>query len=748
MSALSSDGAIQGKQPDGLVEVSCGKVRPAAEIDGAGTALDNPDLYLNRELTWLGFQRRVLNEAADPRTPLLERVKFLAIVSGNLDEFFMKRIGGLRQLIASGHIETSIDGRTPAEQINDCRELVREIQHEREAILSIVENALAAHDIGIRPWTSLKAADRKRLREDFIRNIFPLVTPLAMDPGHPFPFISNLALNLLVTMRFPGDDEIRMARVKVPIMAGVSPRLLRVGATNNFVTLEDVMSNNLDLIFPGMKIESCELFRVTRNAIVELDATDADDLLELVMTEIEERDFSPIVRLQVDSNMDNAHRGMLTAELGLQEEDVFDVDRMMAMHDLFEIAALDIADLHDPPHHPVDHPRLAQDPRSIFHIIRDGGPILLQHPYQSFTTSVERFLRTASEDPKVLAIKMTLYRTSAEGNVIDSLITAARNDKEVAVLVELKARFDEEANIRWARRLEEAGIHVTYGVVGLKTHTKMILVVRKDYDGLRRYVHVGTGNYHAGTARLYSDLGMLTCDAELGADLTEMFNYLTGFSPPRRYRRILAAPYTLKQTLIEKIDREIARQQAGESGLIQLKTNAIEDADIATALYRAGRAGVKVDLLVRDTCRVRPGIAGLSDSINVISTVGRFLEHSRIYYFRNGGEEEYYIGSADVMRRNLDFRVEVLAPVDDPQLREELRLFMNAQLADRRSAWEMHPDGIYRQRQPRSDEEALSAHMALIKIAEARYAAVASRDQKKVRRKLFKQFRRRLNNKK
>ncbi len=733
-----------GATKGGPAAVSAGPVCDQSELDGPGIPLDSPDLYLNRELSWLAFNLRVLHEAADRRTPLLERVKFLAIVSGNLDEFFMKRIGGLRRLIASGHSEVSLDGRTPLEQIAACRMAVRDIQVRRETILNEVEAELKRHDIGIVRWAELGNAERKRLRDKFVRNIFPLVTPLAMDPGHPFPFISNLALNLLVTMRFPGDDEIRMARVKVPVVPDVAPRLLRLSKGRRFVALEDIMANNLDLLFPGMKIESCELFRVTRNAIVESDQSDADDLLEQVRTELEERDFSPIVRLQVESAMDPVHRGMLTAELGLDEEDVFEVDRMMAMHDLFEIASLDIASLHYEPHHPVDHPRLTQDARSIFHIIRDGGPMLLLHPYYSFNTSVGRFLKTASEDPKVLAIKMTLYRTSAEGGVIQALVNAARNDKEVAVLVELKARFDEEANIGWARALEEAGIHVTYGVIGLKTHTKTILVVRRDYDGLRRYVHVGTGNYHPGTARLYSDVGMLSCDDELGSDLTELFNYLTGYSPPRGYRKILAAPYTLKQTLIEKIDREIELHQSGTPGLIQLKTNALEDADITQALYRAGRAGVQVDLLIRDTCRLRPGVPGLTDNVNVISTVGRFLEHARIYYFKNAGNEEYFIGSADLMKRNLDSRVEVVAPVEDETIREELRLMLNVQLADRRSAWDMDGNGMYTQRQPRDDSQSEGAQDTLIAVAEKRYEAVASREQKKVRKKLFKQFRKRL----
>ena len=733
-----------GNDSDGPASVSVGPTQDYASLNVAEMDLDSPDLYLNRELSWLAFNLRVLHEAADTRTPLLERVKFLAIVSGNLDEFFMKRIGGLKRLISSGHNELSVDGHTPSEQMSACRVIVDDIQNRREVILSRVEHALKKHDIGIAKWVDLTTSERKHLRTEYVRNIFPLVTPLAMDPGHPFPFISNLALNLLVTMRFPGDDEIRMARVKVPVVPGVVPRFIRLRDSYTFVALEDIMTNNLDLLFPGMKIESCEAFRVTRNAIVESNQADADDLLAQVKTELEERDFSPIVRLQVASTMDPVHRGMLTSELRLETADVFEVDRMMGMNDLFEIGSLDIAGLHHPPHHPVDHPRLAQDPRSIFYILRDGGPMLLQHPYQSFTATVERFLRTAAEDPKVLAIKMTLYRTSAEGNVIESLIAAARNGKEIAVLIELKARFDEEANIHWARRLEEAGIHVTYGVVGLKTHTKMILVVRKDYDGLRRYVHIGTGNYHPITARLYSDIGMLSCDEALGSDLTELFNYLTGFSPPRSYRKILAAPYTLKQSIIDKIDRETKLHTPDSPGLIQLKANALEDAETTRALYRAGRAGVRVDLLIRDTCRLRPGIPGLTDNIRVISTVGRFLEHTRVYYFRNGGDEEYYIGSADLMKRNLDLRVEVLAPVEEQTLKDELRLLLNVQLADRRSAWDMDGNGIYVQRQPGSEKENDGAHDALIKVAEKNYAAVASREQKKVRKKLYKQFRKRL----
>jgi polyphosphate kinase len=714
--------------------------KQAAEFD-----LDAPEVYLNRELTWLSFNQRVLHEAEDPRTPLLERVKFLAIVSNNLDEFFMKRIGGLKHQVAAGLQQLTVDGRTPAQQIAECHAVIRRMQAAQESTYRDLKGLLEQNTIRIVRYTDLDSKQQDTLRAHYLNNIFPVVTPLAMDPAHPFPFISNLALNLLVTLRYPGGTTLHMARVKVPVSKDVAPRLLAVSNSHTFVTLDDVIANNLDLLFPGMEIESCDLFRVTRNANVEIDEEEADDLLEMIESELRERHFAPIVRLEVMTGMNPALRGMLAAELGLDEEvDVFEVHGMMAMRDLFEIAGFDVAELHDPPHHPIDHPHLSDDRRNIFHIIREHGSLLLQHPYESFRTSVQRFLWTASKDPKVLAIKMTLYRTSPGGNVIKSLVAAARNGKQVVVLVELKARFDEAANIRWARRLEQAGIHVTYGVVGLKTHCKTILVLRKDYNGLRRYVHIGTGNYHGDTARLYSDLGMLTTQEALGEDVTELFNYLTGYSPPLRYRKILVAPKTLKKALLEKIEREIARQAAGAGGHIQFKANALEDADITKALYRASQAGVKVDLIVRDSCRLRPGIPGLSETVRVVSIVGRFLEHARIYYFRNAGDEEYYIGSADLMKRNLEGRVEVLAPVEDPELRQDLRLVLDAQLSDRRSGWDMQSDGSYLQRQPVDATDKRGCQEALISIAETRLAAAGKDKQNKVRKKLVNRFRKRL----
>jgi polyphosphate kinase len=557
-----------------------------------------------------------------------------------------------------------------------------------------------------------------------------------MDPAHPFPFISNLSLNLLVTVHDPRDSQASMARVKVPVGSGI-PRWLRIGNTRRFVRLEDVMAQNLDLLFPGMEVDACELFRVTRNANTERDEDEADDLLAMIESEIRDRRLAPIVRLEVLKGMSLERRGMLAAEFNLDEKlEVFELEGMMAMRDLMEVASLDIAALHHPPHHPIDHPKL-QSSRNIFHIIRDAGSLLLQHPYESFTTSVERFLREASEDPKVRAIKMTLYRTSSGSNILDYLCEAARNGKQVAVVVELKARFDEEANIHFANRLEEFGIHVTYGVVGLKTHAKVILVVRQDYDGLRRYAHIGTGNYHAGTARIYSDFGLLTCDEELGQDLTELFNYLTtGYRPKRNYRKLLPAPMSLKKALLAKIEREITTHSPESPGLIQLKMNALEDVDITRALYRASQAGVKVDLIVRDTCRLRPGIPGLSDHVRVVSIVGRFLEHARVYYFRNSGNEEYFIGSADCMKRNLESRVEVVAPVESASLRKEIRTVLDIQLGGDHDAWEMQPDGSYQFHPGASGGPRF--HPALIDLAEKRH-----REASRLRRRRPKGFARR-----
>jgi polyphosphate kinase len=681
--------------------------------------LHDSQWFLNRELTWLGFNRRVLHEAEDERTPLLERLKFIAIVSGNLDEFFMKRIGGLKQQIGAGMRELSLDGRTARQQVTECYAEIRDIEGRKEKSFQEICTLLEEKNILIERYDELTPKEKKLLREFYYANIFPLLTPQSIDPAHPFPFISNLSLNLLVSLRFPTSKRTSLVRIKVPVNAG-TPRFIRIGKGEHFIRLEEVMMNNLDMLFPGMEVVSCELFRVTRNANTEQDEEQADDLMEMIESELKERKFAPIVRLEIGAGMNSVHRGRLAAELELDEDtDVFEAPGFLAMRDLVELTRLDFPRLHDAPHHPIDHPQL-QAQSNIFHIIREAGAILLQHPYESFSTSVERFLREAATDPKVRGIKMTLYRTSRQSRIIDALILAAHNGKQVAVVVELKARFDEATNISLAERMEEAGIHVTYGVIGLKTHCKVIMVVRQDYSGLRRYLHIGTGNYHADTARLYSDVGILTCDQVIAEDVTELFNFLTtGFMLKRKYSKLALAPRMLKKTLLDKIEREINLHRASGGGLIQFKINALEDGDVVRALYRAAIAGVKIDLIVRDTCRLRPGIPGLSDSVRVVSIVGRFLEHARIYYFRNGGAEEYFIASADAMKRNLEARVEILCPVEPLELTKELRLLFDTHLADQRSAWDMQSDGSYVQRIP-GEGQGEGSHKLLIMRAEKR----------------------------
>ncbi|MCA9653395.1 MAG: polyphosphate kinase 1 [Myxococcales bacterium] len=668
---------------------------PALEV--TPTAPPEPpaiDYYLNRELTWLNFAWRVAQEAEDARNPLLERVRFLAIVGSTLDEFFMKRIGGLKSQVGAGMDDLSVDGRTPRQQIAAAYEVIRGLEARLHEIYQGLQAELAAEGIGLVPYATLPQDERAALREHYLRNIFPLVTPQAMDPAHPFPFISNLSLNLMVTLQQPEEARELLARIKVPIGQDI-PRFLRVGDSDRFVPLEQVMAENLDLLFPDLQVVGWDTFRVTRNADTEGDEDQADDLLAMIESELRERKFAPIVRVELPSGARTEHCRVLAVQFELEGDDVFEKPGLLGLADLADLAKVERPDLRWSPHRPIDHPRLPTG-RSIFRAIRDEGAVLLHHPYESFHTSVQRFLREASTDPKVRAIKMTLYRTSEDSQVVEALVDAARHGKQVAVVVELKARFDEAANIRWATHLEEAGIHVSYGVVGLKTHCKVILVVRQDRDGLRRYAHVGTGNYHAGNARGYTDLGLLTCDPDIGHDLTELFNYLTtGYRPIRNYLKILKAPKVLKQALLDRIEREARYHREHGGGLIQMKMNALEDAEITQALYAAARDGVRIDLIVRDTCRARPGLPGLSQTMRVVSVVGRFLEHARIYYFRNGGDEEYFIGSADLMKRNLESRVEVLVPVESSALREELRAVLDIQLADERSGWEMQPDGSY-----------------------------------------------------
>lgn len=684
-----------GRKPHAatLTAISKSAAQPAPD-------LNDPQWYLNRELTWLRFNDRVLHEAANPQNPLLERLKFFAIFASNIDEFFMKRIGGLKLQITTGMSGLTADGRTPQQQLEEARALVIEIEKKRDQQLPQLLSQLSEHGIQIVTYHELNETKQQQVRQHYIDNIFPLVTPQVIDPAHPFPFISNLSLNILVTIQSSDADEPVLARVKVPIGTTIGtgiPRFIQVGDEYHFVPLEDVMANNLDLLFPDVKILSKDFYFVARNAAAERAEASASDLMEMIELQLRDRRIASPVRMVVNREMSEERKGMLAAELGLDlESDVFVQDALMMQREMMQLAELPLPHLHYPPHIPANHYRLQEQQRSIFHILREAESILLQHPYESFATSVVRFLEEAARDQKVRAIKMTLYRTDRKTPIVDLLIEAARNGKQVAVVVELKAKFDEAANIEWAGRMEQAGIHVTYGVVGLKTHCKVLMAVRQDYSGLRRYTHIGTGNYHGGTARLYTDLGLLSCDEDIGHDVTELFNYLTtGCAPRRNYRKIIPAPKNLKKTLLANIEREIQTHSAESPGLIQIKTNALEDSDLVKALYQASQAGVRVELIIRDTCRLRPGIEGISENISVLSIVGRFLEHSRIFYFKNGGEDEYLIGSADLMKRNLESRVEVVVQITPPTLKKELRLVLNTLLDDNQNAWDMQADGSY-----------------------------------------------------
>ncbi len=661
-----------------------------------------PEVMLNRELTWLNFNYRVLREAQDDRNPLLERVFYLSVVHSNLDEFFMKRIGGLKQQREAGVESLTLDGRNPKQQIDACYARVRDLEQRAQNVFRGLDVELRAEGIQVGPPIEVEGKEREWVREHFLTNIFPLLTPQATDPAHPFPFISNLSLNLLVSLRYPGDEEHHSARVKVPVGTGL-PRFLKLPERDCFLPMEYVIAANLDQLFPGMQVVDVVFFRVTRNANTERDEELADDLLELIETELRDRKFAPVVRLEVMAGISDEQRALLATELELEDDDVFESDDLLGLSELKELLALRRPDLRFAPHHPVDAPEFARAP-NLFDVILRSGPVLVSHPYESFASSVERFLEQASRDPRVRAIKMTLYRTSSSSRVVDFLIDAARNGKQVAVLVELKARFDEAANIRWANSMEEAGIHVTYGVLGLKTHCKTLLIIRQDPDRIRRYAHLGTGNYHAGTARSYSDFSLFTCDEVVGSDLTELFNYLTtGYTPRRNYQKLLPAPKRLKPALLERIRREGILAESGREGRIRIKTNALQDVDVIRALYQASQSGARVELLIRDTCCLLPGVPGLSQNIRVISIVGRFLEHARLFYFGNDGDEQYYLGSADCMKRNLESRIEVMVPVEDPGPREILRHFLETQWTDMRNAWEMQPDGSYVQRVPDGD---------------------------------------------
>ena len=676
-------------------------------------------LYLNRELSWLAFNARVLHEATDPRVPLLERLKFLAIFSSNLDEFFMVRVAGLRRQVESGTVHVTPDGLTAAEQLDAIRDRVGVLLAEQRRCFAELQRELAPHHVRIVSMAELTSAERRAIDYHFESQIFPVLTPLAVDVGHPFPNISNLTLSLAVEVRHPEYGTVHFARVKVP------KRLARwqqvPGRAHEYVPLEQVIGENLEALFPGMEVLGCYAFRVTRYSDLEFtNLEDPEDLLATIEERVFERRFGEVIRLEVQDDMPAHLRTLLLQELrdadfpaktSLSAADIEEAGPLLDLADLIELSQLEIPELRDPPLVASVPVELRDPDRSIFDVIRERD-LLVHHPFDSFPATVERFLQSAAMDEHVLAIKLTLYRTSGDTAIVRALTEAAQRGKQVAVLVELKARFDEANNITWARTLEDYGVHVAYGSALLKTHTKTALVVRQEPDGIRRYVHIGSGNYNSRTARLYTDVGLFTCSPSIGADVSDLFNSLTGISRQRLYRKLLVAPVNMHERVLELIERETEHARHGGTGRIVAKMNSLVDAAVIDALYRASQDGVEIDLIVRGICCLRPGIPGVSERIRVRSIIGRFLEHSRVWHFGNAGADEYFIGSADWMPRNFQRRVEAVAPVEAPRLQARLRSLLRICLEDNRQAWELDAAGNWTQRVP--DGEVFSTHVRLV----------------------------------
>jgi polyphosphate kinase len=666
--------------------------------------------YLDRELSWLDFNGRVLALAEDRKLPLLERVKFLAIFSRNLDEFFMIRVAGLANRAAAGLGAAATGGLDPTDELSSIRKRTEElVLRQTDVFRDDVQPLLADAGIRLVDWAGLEKDYRKQLGRYFEEQIFPVLTPLSVDPGHPFPYISNLSLNLAIMVRDPERDERRFARVKVPPLL---PRFVKSGDRPCFVPLEQVIAAHLDRLFPGMEIELHCPFRVTRNADLAVADEESDDLLATIEMELRRRRFGHAVRLEVHPGMPEEIRELLTRELDLTPENVYEIDGLLDLDALWQLYGIDRPDQKDVPWPSVVPPRLVgveEGTIDIFSVLAEKD-VLVQHPYDSFADSVQAFIRQAAVDPQVLAIKQTLYRTSGDSPIVKALIRAAERGKQVAVLVELKARFDEEANIAWARALEQAGVHVVYGLVGLKTHAKTLLVVRSEPGGIKRYCHVGTGNYNSSTARLYEDIGLLTADPDLGADLSDLFNYLTGYSRSTEFRKIITAPLRMRDRVIELIEEAAAE----EDGRIVMKMNSLVDERIIDALYAASAAGTDVDLIIRGICRLRPETSGLSERIRVRSVLGRYLEHSRIYAFGGGRDRpvRYYIGSADMMPRNLDGRVEALAPVEDPDLAARLQEILDVNVSPACRAWRLQADGNWVLEDGDDDVQARLAQLA------------------------------------
>ncbi|MBE9108432.1 polyphosphate kinase 1 [Nodosilinea sp. LEGE 07298] len=719
-----------------------------AERHSGKAALDlsDPHYYISREISWLEFNRRVLHEALDERTPLLEALKFLAIFSTNLDEYFMVRVAALKQQLEAQVTKRSPDGLSPGDHLSAISATLRPmVEEQHQSFTHDLRQQMADQGIWLLDHTDLTEAQQIYCRDYFDEQIFPVLTPLAVDPGHPFPYISNLSLNLAVVVQDPRTQQTHFARVKVP---RVLPRFIPIPnpEAENLkdspcrwlgVPLEQVIAANLTTLFPGMVVQEHYGFRITRNADLAVEEDEADDLMLAIEQELRKRRRGgSAVRMEIQRDTPGPVRAMLMEELALAETDVYDIDGLIGLGDLMTFMALPLPDLKapvwtatvppaienlSPPRVDADDTAL-ETAEDLFSLLRRQDQ-LVHHPYHSFSATVQRFITQAAHDPQVLAIKMTLYRTSGDSPIVSSLISAAENGKQVTVLVEIKARFDEENNINWARKLEQSGVHVVYGLVGLKTHCKVTLVVRREGQQIRRYYHVGTGNYNPKTARLYTDLGLLSAQDDIGADISDLFNYLTGYSRQQVYRQLLVAPLTLRQRLVDLIKQEMAFQTKGKGGRIIAKMNSLVDPALITLLYQASQAGVAIDLIVRGICCLRPGIPGVSDNIRVISIVGQFLEHSRVLYFQHGGQETFLLGSADLMPRNLDRRVEVMVPIAEPALRAELKAILNLCLEDNRQAWDMAADGSYHQRRPGDGEVARSTQVQLMAQASSALAA-------------------------
>jgi polyphosphate kinase len=669
---------------------------PAATPDAVVDALPE-DRYLNRELSWLDFNARVLALAADTSLPLLERAKFLAIFASNLDEFYMVRVAGLKRRDEMGLSVRSADGLSPREQLRLIGERTQQLaSRHAQVFMDSVRPALAEQGVLIVKWDDLDDNERVQLSRHFHEQVFPVLTPLAVDPAHPFPFVSGLSLNLAITVTHPEDGGQHFARVKVPNNVDRFVELARREGTDRktvrFLPMEELIASFLPVLFPGMEIVEHHAFRITRNADFEVEEDRDEDLLQALERELARRRFGSPVRLEVSDDMTEHMLELLLRELDVDPSDVIEVPGLLDLSSMWQIYGVDRPDLKDPPFVPATNPAFAEreTPKSIFATLRDGD-VLVHHPYDSFSTSVQRFIEQAAADPNVLAIKQTLYRTSGDSPIVNALIDAAEAGKQVVTLVELKARFDEVANIKWARALEQAGVHVVYGLMGLKTHCKTCLVVRREGSVIRRYCHVGTGNYNPKTARLYEDIGLLTAAPDIGADLTDLFNSLTGYSRKVTYRNLLVAPHGVRKGIIERIEREVAAVQDGADGRIRLKANALVDEQVIDALYRASKAGVRVEVVVRGICALRPNAPGFSENITVRSILGQFLEHSRIFHFR--AIDEFWIGSADMMHRNLDRRIEVMAQVKDPKLTAQLNDIFESALDPSTRCWELGADG-------------------------------------------------------